>query len=318
MKKIAILTSGGDAPGMNAAIRAIALEAFQNNVEVYGIIDGFKGLVNDNIIKLTKKDVIDIISKGGTILGSARLDSFKEESVRIEAFNNLQKYGIDTLFVIGGNGTYMGALKLSQLGVRVVGLPGTIDNDIESTDYSIGFFTSCNTIVDCIEKLRDTSSSHHRLALVEAMGRYCGDLSMRSALASGADAVYTREHPFDKAELVKLINQKYAEGAKSVVVVIAEHLLDINALAKELDSETPYEARATVLGHLQRGGSPVVEDRVNATLMGSVAYNSAKDNPNPFVVGIKNGSVVTIPMEEALNMDKNSNNDFYELVKRLN
>ncbi len=274
VKRIGILTSGGDAPGMNAAIRAVTRIALRSGVEVYGIYDGYRGLVEGYIEPLTRNDVGDIIDRGGTILGSARLPEFKDPSVMEKGIMQLKKRDIDALVVIGGDGSYRGALALTNSGINCIGLPGTIDNDITCTDSTIGFDTALTTVVEAIDKLRDTSSSHHRCSVVEVMGNRCGDLALWSGIASGAEIVITAQTGFEETEVLERLKEfDIVKKKRHAIVVISEKITDVDAFAKKVSLNTGFSGRATVLGHVQRGGSPTPIDRVLASRMGEKAVD---------------------------------------------
>ncbi|HEY5715680.1 MAG TPA: 6-phosphofructokinase [Psychromonas sp.] len=318
IKKIGVLTSGGDAPGMNSAIRAVTRCALANGIEVFGIYDGYAGLHADKIKPLTRRSVSDMINRGGTFLGSARFPAFKEESVRREAIKNLKKYGIEALVVIGGDGSYMGAKKLSEMGYPCIGIPGTIDNDIAGTDYTIGFMTCLNTIVDAVDRLRDTSSSHNRISIVEVMGRYCGDLTLWSAIAGGSEYVVLPEVGFDEDSLVKQIHTGTISGKKHAIVMITEHVTDVTALAKRIEDQTGYETRATILGHIQRGGSPSAFDRVLSSRMGARAVELLMEGKSARCIGIQNGNMVDHDIIECLEeMKRPFRQDLYDLSNAL-
>lgn len=304
IKKIGVLTSGGDAPGMNAAIRSIVRYGIKNNLEVYGIYDGYKGLVEDRIVKLEHKDVADMLEKGGTFLGTARLPEFKEIETRKLAVQILKKHGIDALVCIGGDGTYMGALKLSELGIPCIGVPGTIDNDIASTEYTIGFDTALNTIVDAIDKLRDTCSSHQRCSVVEVMGRYCPDLAIRAAICCGAEYVITKTDDYNPDDLVAQLNKEAKDGKTFAIVVVAEHTINVKEIEALLDNNTPYETRATVLGHIQRGGRPSAFDRVLASRLGAYAVQLLMDGKTGVCVGVKGENLTAMDIVEANKLPK--------------
>lgn len=302
IKKIAILTSGGDAPGMNAAIRAVTRAALSNGLEVFGVYEGYKGLVEDNLVAFTARSVSDIINRGGTILGTARLPEFRQLEVREMAANNLKKRGIDALIVIGGDGTYKGAAELNKLGINCIGLPGTIDNDISGTDYTIGFDTALNTIVENVDKIRDTSSSHQRCSIIEVMGRHCGDLALFAGLASAADYIITPEVTFEKDDLIKNL-KSIREGAKKrAIVVMTEKVYDPFKLAKEVEAATGFETRATVLGHIQRGGAPSAADRVLASRMGKYAVDLLMEGWSSRCVCITNNHIHHLDFADALNL----------------
>ncbi|SUB14387.1 6-phosphofructokinase isozyme 1 [Pantoea agglomerans] len=230
IKKIGVLTSGGDAPGMNAAIRGVVRSALSEGLEVFGIYDGYLGLYEDRMINLDRYSVSDMINRGGTFLGSARFPEFRNEDVRQVAIENMKKRGIDALVVIGGDGSYMGAKRLTEMGFPCIGLPGTIDNDVAGTDYTIGYFTALETVVEAIDRLRDTSSSHQRISIVEVMGRYCGDLTLAAAIAGGCEFIVLPEFPYTREELVAEIKAGIAKGKKHAIVAITEHICDIDDL----------------------------------------------------------------------------------------
>ncbi|WP_298941348.1 6-phosphofructokinase [uncultured Psychromonas sp.] len=314
IKKIGVLTSGGDAPGMNCAVRAVVRTCLSHDVEVFGIYDGFAGLHAGKIEQLDRHSVSDVINRGGTFLGSARFPEFKEESVRKEAIKQLEKVGIEALIVIGGDGSYMGALKLSEMGYPCIGLPGTIDNDIAGTDFTIGFMTCLNTIVDAVDRLRDTSSSHNRISIVEMMGRYCGDLTLWAAIAGGSEYVIVPEKEFDEEKLIKQIQLGEEKGKKHAIVAITEHITDVNALAKRIQERTKRETRATILGHIQRGGSPMAFDRILASRMGSYAVDILIAGKSARCVGIKSGNMVDHDIVECLTeMKRPFRQDLYNL-----
>ena len=318
IQKIGVLTSGGDAPGMNAAVRAVVRTALSRNIEVYGIYDGYLGLHQNRIKKLERHDVSDKVNRGGTFLGSARFPEFKEESVRKVAIENLKAHGIEALVVVGGDGSYMGAKKLTEMGFPCIGLPGTIDNDIAGTDYTIGFHTALNTVLDAIDRLRDTCSSHNRISVVEIMGRYCGDLTMMAALGGGAEYTIVPEKGFDEAELVQTIGKAVENGKKHAIIAITEHVTDVNALAKMIEDRTGLETRATILGHTQRGGAPVAFDRVLASEMGAYAVQLLEQGEGGRCVGVQSNKLVHHDIIDAIeNMSRPFNQNIYELTKTL-
>lgn len=292
IKKIGILTSGGDAPGMNAAIRAVVRAALASGIEVSGIRDGYLGLHQDRIYDLHREDVSDIINRSGTILGTARFPAFVEQEVRKEAIEILGRHGIEGLVVIGGDGSYQGAKLLSFEGFPCVAIPGTIDNDIPGTDYTIGFSTALNNVVDAIDKLRDTASSHKRISLVETMGRHCGDLALYSSVASGAEFVIVPEKALSREELFKRVNEGLNQGKRHAIIVLCEKMIDINELASDLESHSGLEIRTTILGHVQRGGSPTPFDRIIASRMGVYAVDLIKRNIGGVCIGIQNNRIV--------------------------
>ena len=268
MKKVAILTSGGDAPGMNACLRAAVRTALNKDIEPYVVYDGYKGLVEGKILQVHRRFVSEVLNRGGTIIGTARLDEFKEQKFKEKAISNLHNLGINDLIVIGGDGSFRGASELTDMGLNCVGLCASIDNDINSSGYTIGFDTALNTIVECIDKIRDTSSSHTRCSIVEVMGRHCGDLALYSSIACGADILIDANTGFDLDVVVENIKRMKHEGRKHVIIIVSENILDVKQLAKDIESETGFETRATVLGYLQRGGTPSAMDRVTASVLG--------------------------------------------------
>jgi len=299
IKKIGVLTSGGDSPGMNATIRAVVRSGIYFGLEVYGIHDGYLGLVEGNIEPMTRNSVREIINRGGTILGSARLKSFKEYDVRKKAVDQLTKHGIEGLVVIGGDGTYRGALELTRMGILCVGLPGTIDNDIASTDYTIGFDTAVNTAVEAVDRLRDTSSSHQRCTIVEVMGRHCGDIAVTTAIATGAEMVITEETGFDLPKVLNEIRQAKKNNKRHALIIISENITDVHALARLVEEYSGFETRATVLGHIQRGGNPSVFDRVLASRLGIAAVELLMEGKGGRCVGIVDDEIKDSPLEDA-------------------
>ncbi len=318
IERIGILTSGGDSPGMNAAIRAITRSALYHNIHVMGINNGFKGLIEDDMFEMDRSSVSDIGIKGGTILGSARLSEFKQLEVQKQAVAILKRRNIDALVVIGGDGTYQGAYALSRLGINCVGLPGTIDNDIASTDFTIGFDTALNTIIDAIDKLRDTSSSHHRCSIIEVMGNKCGDLAIFAGLACGAEVIITPDVLYNEDHMIELIN--YYEKTKKkrhAIVLITEKITDVHQLANKISLHTGFSGRATVLGHIQRGGSPSAADRMLATQLGDKAISVLMDNKIGHCVGIHNNQIVSMDIHEALSMPTTDRKDLIALHERI-
>lgn len=315
--KIGILTSGGDAPGMNACIRATVRAAINSGDTIYGIYDGYRGLVEGNLKEFQTKDVSEILSLGGTILGTARLPEFKYEQVRKLGVEQLEKYGIDALVCIGGDGTYRGALGLHNMGIKTIGIPGTIDNDIASTDFTIGFSTALRTACNAIDMLRDTSSSHQRCSIIEVMGRHCGDLAQYSGICCGAEYIITNETGLDKEKLLNSLKNDRLNGRRHAIVVISENLTDIHQLAKDIEAYSGYESRATVLGYVQRGGSPTAEDRLLAARLGKYAIDLLHDGKTGVAVGVIGGKLTATPIEEALKMSNDSSVELSELVKKI-
>ncbi len=318
VRKIGVLTSGGDAPGMNAAIRAVTRVALANGIEVIGIRDGYRGLISGEFIPFKKSSVSDIMDRGGTILGSARLPEFKELEIRQKAVKQLKNSGIDALIVIGGDGSYRGALELTRLGINCIGIPGTIDNDIPGTDYTIGFDTALHTCVDAVDKLRDTSSSHHRCSVVEVMGNRCGDLAVYTAISCGAEVVITPETGYDELDVLESLRYLDTSVKKNhAIVIISEKITDADGLARKISQNTGFSGRATVLGHIQRGGSPTPNDRVLASRMGEKAVSLLMNDIGGHCVGILDNQVISLPIEEALQRPKASRKQLYRLFDRL-
>ena len=315
--RIGVLTSGGDAPGMNATIRAVVRAGINCGDQVFGICDGYRGLVEGKITEFTRKDVSEILSKGGTILGTARLPEFKYEQVRALAVKQLEKHDIDSLIVIGGDGTYTGALRLHEMGIKTIGIPGTIDNDIASTDYTIGFSTALNTACEAIDKLRDTSSSHQRCSIIEVMGRHCGDLALYSGLCCGAEYIITRETGFDKDKLLQDLKSNRLAGRRHAIVVISENITDVHQLAKDVESFSGYECRATVLGYVQRGGTPTPEDRLLAARLGKYSVDLLHEGITGVAVGIRQNELHYTPIEQALIMQNETSEELTKLVQKI-
>jgi 6-phosphofructokinase 1 len=317
MRTIAVLTSGGDAPGMNAAIRAVVKMGLQKGIKVMGIQRGYSGLINGEISEMTKESVADIIQKGGTILRTARCDEFRNEEVRKKAAKVLKVFGIDGLVVIGGDGSFTGAKLLSKLGVSTVGIPGTIDNDLAYTDYTIGFDTAQNTVLDSINKLRDTSASHERVSIVEVMGRNCGDIALYSGIAGGAESVIIPEKGYDENEICKMILQGKTKGKLHNLIILAEGVGGAVDLAKNIEDVTGVETRATILGHIQRGGSPSAFDRVLASRMGARAVEVLLEGKSSRVIGMRDGKITDDDIDEALAMPRRFDEELYEILKGL-
>lgn len=317
MKKIAILTSGGDSPGMNAAIRAVVRAALHNGLEVMGVQRGYSGLINGELFNMDRSSVSDIIHRGGTILRTARCLEFKKEEVRKEAVKILQDNGVDALVVIGGDGSFMGAKLLSKLGVKTVGLPGTIDNDLTYTDYTIGFDTALNTVIDAIDKVRDTSTSHERVSVVEVMGRDCGDLALYAGLAGGAEYIITPEKGYNKEELCKVILEGKQKGKIHNLVLLAEGVGGAQELAKHIEVVTGIETRATVLGHVQRGGSPSAFDRVLASKMGAKAVEILLAGKTSRVIGIKENTIIDQDIDEALALERTFDEKLFKIAEDI-
>ncbi len=321
MKTIGILTSGGDSPGMNAAIRAVTRSAIYNGFAVKGIMRGYKGLVYNEIMDLHSQSVSNIIQQGGTILKTARCKEFATAEGRKAAYDNMTAAGIDALVVIGGDGSLTGAgVFAREYNVPIVGLPGTIDNDLGGTDSTIGYDTALNTIMEAVDKLRDTASSHERLFFVEVMGHTAGYLALNSALAVGAEAAIIPEMETEVDQLADLINNGFRKSKNSAIVIVAENPQTggATALAERVKKEFPqYDARVTILGHIQRGGSPTAVDRILASRMGEAAIEALIDGQRNVMVGIENGKIVYVPFNRAIKHDKGINRNSLELVKIL-
>ena len=318
MKKIGILTSGGDSPGMNTAVRAVTKMAMNYNCDMYGIKRGYKGMLNDEIFKLNPLDVSGIADRGGTILLSARLPEFKQPEVRAKAAANLKRHGIEGLIVIGGDGSYRGAdLLFREHGIKVVGIPGTIDNDIAGTDYTIGYDTTLNIILDAVSRIRDTANSHERTYLLEVMGRDCGDLALYSAMAGGANGVLIPEVNRSIDELAEDIKERRSQRKLSDIIIVAEGVGHVFDIAKELKEKINTEIRVTVLGHIQRGGSPTAFDRVLATRMGARAFELLMEGESGIMVGMENNKMVTHAISYAWENKTNISLDDYNLTHLL-
>ena len=321
IKCIGILTSGGDAPGMNAAIRAVTRTAIYNGFEVKGIMRGYKGLMTNEIVDFRSKSVSNIIQQGGTILKTARCKEFQTPEGRRQAYDNMRAAGIDALVVIGGDGSLTGASIFAQeYDVPIVGLPGTIDNDLGGTDSIIGYDTALNTIVDAVDKLRDTATSHERLFFVEVMGHTAGFLALNSAIASGAEAAIIPEIETEVDQLAELINHGFRKSKNSAIVLVAENPATGGAmgLARRVKEEFPeFDARVTILGHIQRGGSPTAIDRILASRMGEAAIEALMEGQRNVMIGIKNGQMVYVPFPKAGRHDKTIDRVSLDLVKIL-
>ena len=318
IKGIGVLTSGGDAPGMNAAIRAVVRKAISNGVTVKGIKRGYAGLLNEEIVDMQKQNVSDIIQRGGTILGTARCLEFKEPDVQAHAADICRKHGIDGLVVIGGDGSYRGAQALARNGINTIGLPGTIDLDIACTEYTIGFDTAINTAMEAIDKVRDTSSSHERCSIIEVMGRNAGYIALWTGVANGAeDILLPEKYDYNEQELINNIIASRKRGKTHHIIVNAEGIGHSTSMAKRIEAATGIETRATILGYLQRGGSPTCKDRFYASIMGAYAADILCAGKSNRVVAYKHGEFVDFDIEEALNMEKTINEYQYDICRKL-
>lgn len=314
MKTIGILTSGGDAPGMNAAVRAVVRTAIANGMTVKGIMRGYNGLIENDIVDLNARSVSDIIGRGGTMLYTARSPRFREEEGILEGVKTCKENGIEGVVVIGGDGSFRGARDLSLHGVPCVGIPGTIDNDIACTEYTIGFDTAMNTAMEMVDKIRDTSQSHDRCSIVEVMGRNAGHLALQCGVAVGAASIVVPEVPITMDEIIEKIRRMQKTGKRHFIIVVAEGVGKVDEMAKQIESATGIVSRATVLGHVQRGGNPSVRDRVVATQLGHAAVELLREGKGNRVVGIKDNKVVDYDIYEALNMTKDLDMEMYNIA----
>ncbi len=315
---IGVLTSGGDAPGMNAAIRAVVRQALYKGKKVKGIKRGYAGLLDEEIIDMDAKSVSDTISRGGTILQTARCLEFVTPEGQQRGAEICKKHGIDAIVVIGGDGSFKGAQKLAALGINTIGLPGTIDLDIACTEYTIGFDTACNTAMEAIDKVRDTSTSHERCSIVEVMGRGAGYIALWCGLANGAEEVLLPEkYDYDEQRLIEQITEARAKGKQHYIIINAEGVGHSQSMAKRIEEATGIETRATILGHMQRGGSPTCKDRVYATTMGAMAVDLLCEGKSNRLVAYKDGKFVDYDIDEALAMTKSIPEYMYEISKSL-
>jgi len=315
---IGVLTSGGDAPGMNAAIRAVVRTAISRGLNVKGIKKGYQGLLNEEIYDMQAKDVSDIIQRGGTILGTARCHEFKTPEGQKKGADICRKHGIDGIVVIGGDGSYRGAQALSRLGINTIGLPGTIDLDIACTEYTIGFDTAVNTAMQAIDKVKDTSSSHERCSIIEVMGRNAGYIALWCGIANGAeDVLLPEKFDFDEQSIINNIINSRKKGKSHHIIINAEGIGHSTSMARRIEAATGIETRATILGYMQRGGSPTAKDRYYASIMGAYAVDIMLKGKTNRVVGTKHGEVTDFDIESALNMEKGINDYEYEISKLL-
>ena len=316
-RKIGVLTSGGDAPGMNAAIRAVVRSALSKGMEVYGVHRGYNGLINGDVFQMDERSVSDIIHQGGTILYTARCPEFRTQEGVAKAKAKCDELGIEGLVVIGGDGSFRGAADLSAMGMVCVGIPGTIDNDISCTDYTIGFDTAMNTAMELADKLRDTSQSHDRISVVEVMGRGAGHIAVNTGIACGATDIITQEVPYNIDAIANTMLEKKAKGKQNFVVIVAEGVGHSQEIATALQEKTGIEARATILGHVQRGGSPTLRDRVEATRMGYYAVELIEQGIGNRVVGIKDSKIVDYDIQEALSMKKPYDEKLHHIAEEI-
>ncbi len=317
-KRLGILTSGGDAPGMNAAIRAVVRTAVNNKFEIYGVKKGYNGLLNGDLFEMTAKSVSDIVQRGGTTLLTARCQEMLKPEGQKRAAEICKVFRLDALIVIGGDGSFKGARAISEHGVNVIGIPGTIDLDIACTDYTIGFDTAVNTGMDAINKIKDTSSSHERCSVVEVMGRNAGYIALWCAITGGAEEVIIPEMgDLNTDKVIKQILSNRSTGKKHNLVIVAEGIGGTEELAKRIEEVTGIETRATILGHLQRGGSPTAVDRMHASMMGHLAIELIAQDKYNRIIAFRDGKYVDLDINEALEMKKEVDTKFYDIIKLL-
>ena len=318
IKKIAVLTSGGDAPGMNAAIRAVVRKSLNNGIDVMGIKKGYMGLLNEEVFDMTPKSVSDILQHGGTVLGTARCLEFKEKEVQKQAAEILKKHGVDGIVVIGGDGSYRGAQALAKQGINTIGIPGTIDLDIACTDYTIGFDTAINTAMQAIDKVRDTSSSHERCSIVEVMGRNAGYIALWCGVASGAEDILLPEiYDFNEQQIVDNIIANRKIGKTHHLIINAEGIGHSTSMAKRIEAATGIETRATILGYMQRGGSPTCKDRYFASIMGAYAADILAEGKSNRCICFREGKFMDMDIDDALAMQKTIDQYQYEISRLL-
>lgn len=317
MKRIAVLTSGGDAPGMNAAIRAVVRKGHYHGLEVMGVYRGFSGLIQGDFTPLQLGSVGDIIHRGGTILYSARSHEFKTLNGQDQAVRKLQEQRIDGLVVIGGDGSFRGAQQLTDRGFPTIGVPGTIDNDIPGTDFTIGFDTAVNTVIQCIDRIRDTATSHERTYIVEVMGRDAGDIAIWTGLADGAESILIPEESYQLDDIVDRLVRGTKRGKKHSIIIVAEGVGSAREIGRKIQEKTGYETRETVLGHIQRGGSPTASDRVLASRMGAKAVDLLLEGKQNQMVAIQRNEIIGIDFEKAFQMKCQPDMSIYQLAEIL-
>ncbi len=318
IKTIGVLTSGGDAPGMNAAIRAVVRVAAYHDIRVMGVKRGYNGLINGDLIEMNARSVSDILQRGGTALFTARCREFKELAGVKKAVGVAKVFGLDGLVVIGGDGSFRGAKDLCAEGLPTVAIPGTIDNDIDCSEYTVGYDTCLNTVVEAVDKIRDTATSHDRCSVIEVMGRNAGYIAVNAAIACGADVVIIPEYEWNFDEdIIRPILEGKSRGKRHSIVLVAEGIGGVIELAKEIEEKTGIESRATILGHVQRGGSPTVRDRVTASKMGAHAVELLLEGKSNRVICIKDGRITDMPIEEGLAQKKTLPEDMIKLAKKL-
>ncbi len=317
MKKIAVLTSGGDAPGMNAAVRAVVRKAIYEGLEVAGVYNGYQGLIDGKIELLQLGSVGDIIQRGGTMLRSARCPEFTTVEGREKALKQLKLHGIEGVVVIGGDGSFRGAMELSKLGIPCACVPATIDNDINGTDFTIGFDTALNTVIDAIDKIRDTATSHERTFIIEVMGRNAGDLALWAGLAGGAETILIPEETYDLPDILERLRRGTHRGKKHSIIIVAEGVMSASLLAEKLNVEEGIDTRVSVLGHIQRGGSPSARDRVIASQFGARAVEALKNGGKTVAIGMKNHQVAEYDLVRVFDGDSEFEKEMYTLSKEL-
>lgn len=319
IKQIAVLTSGGDAPGMNAAVRSVVRTALTSGMEIVGVHRGYNGLLNCDVTDLNLRSVSDIIHNGGTVLYTARSPEFNSPEGVQRAAENCRKLGIEGLIVIGGDGSFRGARDLTQAGIPCIGVPGTIDNDIACSEYTIGYDTAMNTAMEMVDRLRDTTESHDRCSVVEVMGRRCGDIALNTGIAVGAMAILVPEQPYDlEHDIYERMQYTQSIGKRHFIIIVAEGAgCHTEELAKEIEKHTGIETRATILGHVQRGGSPSLRDRVVATQMGYHAVKLLQGGQSNRVVAMQQGRIVDFDITQALSMDRKFDSDLYQIALQV-
>ncbi len=317
MKTIAVLTSGGDAPGMNAAVRAVVRTGLAKGIKVMGVEKGYSGLINGELFEMNRDSVSDIIHRGGTILKTARCEEFRTEEGRKRAANVLKVFGVSGLVVIGGDGSFHGAQLLSKLDIATIGIPGTIDNDLSYTDYTLGFDTATNTVLDAINKIRDTSTSHERISIIEVMGRNCGDIALYSGIAGGAEKVIIPEIGLDVDNICKTVLEGRLRGKMHNLIILAEGVGGAQALSKTIQEITGIETRATILGYVQRGGGPSAFDRILASRMGHKAVELLIEGKSSRVIGILSNQIIDMDIDEALALPRRFDEKLYEICEEL-
>ncbi|MED9970760.1 MAG: 6-phosphofructokinase [Ruminococcus sp.] len=316
-KAIAVLTSGGDAPGMNAAVRAVVRSGINSKMKVFGVYRGFNGLLNKEIEEMTLRSVSEIIGNGGTMLYTARSEEFKKKEAQLRAADFCRSKGISGVVVIGGDGSFQGARALTEAGINCIGVPGTIDNDIACSEYTVGFDTAMNTALEMVDRIRDTAQSHDRCSIVEVMGRRCGDIALQTGIATGATAILVPEIEYNTDDIINRIVKTQKTGKKHFIIVVAEGVGKVNDLAKEIEDKLHIEARATILGHVQRGGSPTLRDRVVASQMGYKAVQLLANDIGNRVVAMRNGKIIDLDITEALSMKRVFDEELYQIAKTI-